>query len=36
MKHLVKLSGIAVALLVVFTACEKEETNLKTVEGTKQ
>lgn len=27
MKYLVKLSGIAVALLVLLTACEKEETN---------
>lgn len=27
MKHLVKFSGIAMALLVLFTACQKEETN---------
>jgi len=33
MKHLVKLSGIAVVLLVLFTACEKEETNLQNLEG---
>lgn len=33
MKHLVKILGLAVALLVLFTACEKEETNLQTVEG---
>jgi len=33
MKHLVKLSGIAVVLLVLFTACQKKETNETTVEG---
>jgi hypothetical protein len=33
MKHLVKLSGLAVVLLVLFTACNKEETNVTDVEG---
>lgn len=33
MKHLVKLSGIAVVLLVLFTACEKEKTTDPTVDG---
>ena len=33
MKHLVKFSGIAIALLVLFTACQKEETNESNVEG---
>ncbi len=33
MKHLVKLSVIAVALLVLFTACKKEETNESIFEG---
>lgn len=33
MKHLLKFSGIAVALLVLFTACKKEKTNDPTVDG---
>ena len=33
MKYLVKISGIAIALLVLFTACEKEETNETDIEG---
>ncbi|MFO7670075.1 MAG: hypothetical protein R6W31_10490 [Bacteroidales bacterium] len=33
MKHLVKFSGIAVALLVLFTACDKEEINEPIIEG---
>lgn len=33
MKHLGKLSGIAVALLVLFSACKKDKTNETNVEG---
>jgi hypothetical protein len=33
MKHLVKLSGMAVALLVLLTACQKKETNETIIEG---
>ncbi len=33
MKHIVKFSGVAIALLVLFTACEKEETNETIIEG---
>lgn len=33
MKHLVKLFGIAVVLLVLFTACDKDKTNELTVDG---
>lgn len=33
MKHLLKFSGIAVALLVLLTACKKEETNKQDIEG---
>lgn len=33
MKHLVKFSGIAVVLLVLFTACQKEKTNEQDFEG---
>lgn len=34
MKHLLKISGVAVALLVLLTACDKNETNTPTVNGT--
>lgn len=33
MKHLLKLSHIAVTMLVLFTACEKEETKNLEIEG---
>ncbi|MGD9993645.1 MAG: hypothetical protein AB7S69_10125 [Salinivirgaceae bacterium] len=33
MKYLIRFSGIAVALLVLFTACGKEETNESNIEG---
>lgn len=36
MKHLVLLSGIAVAIMVLFTACEKGEYNEQEVEGVYQ
>lgn len=33
MKHLMRFSGIAVILLVLFTACDKNETNETIIEG---
>jgi hypothetical protein len=33
MKHLIKFSGIVVVLLVLLTACKKEETNEPVIEG---